>query len=128
MPITGPVWDDHAQSILYTTFTNPWTWEEYDDFLFALSEMVNTVSHRVDLIQDLRHGQHYPPGGPDHMRQLVTLLPQHVQSVVIVGPNDLLIHLNNLVLRIAGLKAEIHYAASPDEAYRVIGEARRQVS
>lgn len=55
MPI-GLAWDDDSKQIINVTVDGRWTWEELEAALRQTIAMMDSVSHRVHFIIDIRRG------------------------------------------------------------------------
>jgi hypothetical protein len=66
-------WDDDEQTRIYNKVTGVLTWEDIDEMTNTFNAMVDTVSHNVYILQDLRECQGLPKGilarGRDILRQ-----------------------------------------------------------
>jgi hypothetical protein len=118
-------WDDPDQTILRTTFNKPWDWTDWDRAITEATQHVNSVSHPLCLIQDLREAGFPPKGGTWRFRQVVSTMQPHVKKVVFIGMASFvqsLLDIVSLVNRGRAPTKIFGFARSLEEA-RVVAQA-----
>jgi hypothetical protein len=65
MPVTVE-WDNEQQDTVRIAYQRPWTWKEFDAAVEQMLKLFSSVTHKVDIIFDIRNGG-FPP--PDAMRR-----------------------------------------------------------
>ena len=61
MPINVD-WVDANKEILLVTYQGHWTWEEFQNAVYATNVLMNSVDYSVVLIHDTLQGSALPPG------------------------------------------------------------------
>lgn len=91
MPIT-PQWDDDARTIIVSVYEGRWTWEDLHQANAQINAMLEGITHPVDYISDMRHGNTLPRGHVMAQAQRVMSSSQASQDslVVFVGANHFL--------------------------------------
>lgn len=83
-------WNDEAHTIILTTITDPWGWDE----LFAAGQQVRAMldasAHPVALINDFTQTHTLPPQPIIKLRQLADHLPADTEVTFMVGVRTLL--------------------------------------
>lgn len=79
-------WDDADHSIIRTESEGRWTWDEYHVALDQILKMIQTVDHRVDLINLPRPDALPPTGNPQpHYERALRMLPPNVGVNIIIS-------------------------------------------
>ncbi|MBE0690889.1 MAG: hypothetical protein IH587_12295, partial [Anaerolineae bacterium] len=103
MPMTIS-WLNEERTIILCTGEGKWTWEEFHEGSLRAIEMMNTVSHRVDLIYDRKPGS-YPPSGSglQHYKVALQRMPDYANMHVFVGSMSMVVQVTmNLFFRLYG--------------------------
>src|SRR5688500_1941902 len=80
------VWDTEAQTALRFDFVGQWQWNEYDAAVRDAYAFLQQVSHRVDIIANLRPGPHLAVGYVfAHFRATLQLFGGRVGFIAIVN-------------------------------------------
>lgn len=82
-------WDNTAQNIILISFTQPWTWHDFDH---AITEMIghfDSVNHPVDVIFDIRKGGFPPADAITHFKKAAEIQHPNGRRLVYVAPNIL---------------------------------------
>ena len=122
MPITVR-WDDDAHTRIYYVFSGSWKWDEFDALYTDVYKMLDTVSHTVHAVVDLRESRIVPQDTLTQMRRLTFQQHENGGITVVITDNRFAHTLYNIltgVLRQA--KAIFRIAYSPEEAYDLIAE------
>ncbi|MBZ0293489.1 MAG: hypothetical protein K8L99_13055 [Anaerolineae bacterium] len=82
MPI-HTFWDDDQKTIIQIQSKGQWTWEEFHKSLDQTVEMIESVDHRVDVINVECPGAVMPPGPPIIHFQRVTRLFENFSGLYI---------------------------------------------
>lgn len=124
------VWLDDGQSILGYVIEGNWTWDEMHAAVHQANALMDTISHQVDFIVDMRHGGLIPSDVFTNIRQLAVSVPPHPNyggTTVFVEANTLVRTLMNMVSNIFRQLKQYHtfmFAVTIEEAYTVIAEQR----
>lgn len=124
MPISVR-WDNEEKNRLYYEFLNKWTWDEFDTVYADVYKMLDTVSHKVDAIVDLRESNLLPQNTLTEMRRLT--FQQHANGGITVFITD-----NGFAHAIYGIltgvlrqaKNIFRIARTVEEAYEIIDSVR----
>jgi hypothetical protein len=124
-------WDNPERTILYTRYTDAWTWAEYEQALEDMGVLLNSVTHPVAIIRHIVDVEALLPPA-----ELYTL-PAHLQwfpanwgGLVILAPDPLVVKsFAALALSILGEAGTAGLYAAPaledarTLAYRLLAEA-----
>lgn len=124
MPISVR-WDNEEKSRIYYEFLNKWTWDEFNAVYADVYTMLDTVSHKVDAIVDLRESQLLPQNTLTEMRRLT--FQQHANGGITVFITDNgLVHTLFMILTgvLRQAKKIFRIARTVDEAYAIIDSVR----
>lgn len=115
-------WDNQKHTIIYVTFPEEWTWDEYSAIDSITEPMLNSVAHKVYYIADLRQTQRVPKGlRLDVAREILEFRHENSDLLVIVGMNTMIRALLDIVLMALGkVRTRIMIVDSMDEAYECI--------
>ena len=121
-------WANDHKTIMLWTFKGQWTW---DDFFVAQdydTQLMSTVTHRVDIIADLRKSP-FLPGHAYHFSQFQRALqrrPHHAGIIVIVGANLLVRMLFDSFSRIHRGFDLVSFVGTPAQAYRYLAKRQQE--
>lgn len=86
-------WDSKPEEYkcILITYTNPWTWEEFDAVYEAMISMLNDagVDKRITLIIDIRAGGFPPSDALPRFRRVVEMKHPNVTQIIFVAPGAL---------------------------------------
>jgi len=126
MPISV-TWDNPEKTVICFTFEERWTWDEYHAAADRISEMVNSVNHRVDLIIDFRTG--YVPDNAIKQVESGSPLFWHPQAGfgVLVGVKGFIRSLLMLFTQVyPGHTQWLILAANVEDARAILTKQRQQ--
>ncbi|MCC6612623.1 MAG: hypothetical protein IT320_04035 [Anaerolineae bacterium] len=79
-------WLDDEHTIILCSGEGHWTWEDFAEGVQRAVALMNTVSHRVDLIYDRKLGSYPPRGsGLPHYKDALQRMPENAGMHVFVG-------------------------------------------
>lgn len=118
-------WANAEKTIIRQDYDGAWTWEEFFESSRQSSEMMATVSHRVDIVADMKPGT-MPKSGTSitYARNVLRATPANWGILVIVGNAFV-----NAMVRVYGyvnndMRAKIHVTESVEEAFELIEQER----
>lgn len=120
MPISVR-WDNEGKSCIYYEIVGRWTWDEFNAVYEDVYAMLDTVSHTVDAIVDLRESQLLPQNTLTEVRRLTFQQHENGGITVFITDNGLahtLFMILTGVLRQA--KTIFRIARTVDEAYSIV--------
>jgi hypothetical protein len=82
-------WDNDEKTIVRHDFQGKWTWEEFLAAERKANELVAGVTHRVDIISDMREGTMPREGALANARGVIKRLKPNI-GVIVVVTNPLL--------------------------------------
>ena len=98
MPITIQ-WDDPEQTAVIITYTRPWTWKDFDAAMEQMLTLFDSVTHKVDVIFDVRNAGFPPPDAISHFKRAAEIQHPNGGLLIYVAPK-VLVHFINSVVRI----------------------------
>jgi arabinogalactan endo-1,4-beta-galactosidase len=112
-------WGNEAKTFTLFEFGEFWTWEEYYKARNQGIEMVNTVSHTVNIIVDFTGANMLPNNFLTNMRSSIQTVPRPFDLCVIVRPSPLFMTFINVLNKLK-LPVKLVPAKSLDEAYKLM--------
>ncbi len=95
-------WDSEQHTIVRFTFIGRWDWNDFYNASAQSHELIEQVSHNVDLLIDLRNSQMLPENMLSHLNRLPQIAHPNTGAVVIVGANKVMQALSDLYVRVYG--------------------------
>lgn len=127
MPITVR-WDDDAHTLIYYVVSGSWTWDEFDIIYADVFKMLDSVTHKVHAIVDIRESRLLPQNTLTQMRRLTFQQHENGGITVIITDNRFAHTLYNILTgALRQAKAIFRIAYSPEEAYELIAEYEAQL-
>lgn len=81
-------WDKTDSSIVVCTIHGEWTWEEYHEATTKIAQMINRVSHRVDMVMDMSEAGPLPMSAASlHIKSSLERMPSHFGVSILVSPD-----------------------------------------
>ena len=94
------VWADSGHKfITIQTLNNHWSVDEMRQAILTAWDMMKTVRHRVDVIWDVRAGNHLPPNCLALSRWMLYTRPANFGDVVILGGTPEIKAINTIVVQ-----------------------------
>jgi hypothetical protein len=128
MPISA-VWDDEAHTIIRLDVRGAWTWEEYYDTLQQVEQMMQGVTHRVDMI-NVRHADAQMPAGTilPHIERAMRSMMEQLGIRVSVGSNVYSRTIRRVLtaLRPDQMRGRMFDAPTLDAARKLIADERKK--
>lgn len=124
-------WDKEQPDIILVEVIGQWQWQEYQQHVQVLSNMIASVSYRVDIICDLTQSSSITQeqmASRQVKRGRDTMPHNHGISVVINPDLKMRVALSMGSALSAKKEQPIQYAYSLEEAYHIIKTQRRQMS
>ena len=78
-------WDNEDQVIIRLTYDRPWTWNDFYTAYDNMDMMINSVSHDVSLLIDVRKAGFPPSGAPQHFKRVTQTKHPNIRNIVFVG-------------------------------------------
>lgn len=119
-------WDDDKQTIMRVTYEAGWTWDDMEGNLPLEEQMLDSVSHRVDVIADFR-GTQLPPGAITRLPMIAQSPPyRHPNSgdMIMVGSPGFMFEVVNVYKHVYGQADKLTMVATLDEARDLIIKKR----
>lgn len=123
-------WDNEYKTILRCESEGRWTWEEYHQALNQVVDMIESVPHRVDLMNVPRRGAVTPSGSAmPHFQRALRILPSNTGLNVIVNTNAFGRAIISMFSKLYGRHTGGNIAAvgTLEEAYALIARTRAGV-
>ena len=114
--------------IFYVDFEPPWTWQEFDARVETMQHTIQEIPHPVALIVDVSNVGRLRSGNVlEHLRYSDSLMPENVNTTVLVGAPYSVITFMSILMRIRPrVKQIVVYAESIEEARELIHERRQK--
>lgn len=116
-------WYDEAHTIIYYTFSERWTWEEYYPAYDDTIVLMDSVPYKVDFIMDMLNSKGLPPGALQQIKRAADRNHPNMGLAVYVGMNFITQAIGELFLKIYPMSAEKY----PFAFARTIEEAEQKI-
>lgn len=117
-------WDDESRQIIRANVTGRWTWDDLETGLRQTIDMMDSVSHKVHFIIDIRNSHFNPGSALGHVQQAATPETHSNEGVkVVVGASGLVKMLYGAYRKVTqtmGKDQVFHFADSVEQAYAII--------
>lgn len=122
-------WEDEKQALVRYDFEGRWTWDELYTAYYQAIAMENSVSHRVDIILDMRKSGFIPANALLHMKNFSDKQPPNVGLSIFVTPNAFVSALYSTAIRFyAKIGFYFRLVKTLDQAYTMIEDAHRELA
>lgn len=79
-------WENSSRTAIRQTFDPQWRWQDYDDSVEEIREMVNSVDHIVHVISDVRASTPQIQGlAWEHFRRALRDIPHNAGMLIVAG-------------------------------------------
>jgi hypothetical protein len=127
MPIITQ-WDNDEKTIVRHDFQGRWTWEEFFEAERRANELVATVTHRVDIISNMREGAMPHQGALANARSVIHRLKANL-GVIVVVVNPLLAATTKVFKKVdKDFDRVVRAANSVQDARQVIEQERAKAA
>lgn len=119
-------WDNEEHKIVRYTFQRGWSWPDLHHALDEAGKLINTVSHRVDVIMDISSANLVPQGALSQInRAYNNPKPPNIGVTVIVAPNSFMSAMVSMAKKIWGNKTnwQLEFVQTIGEAYQIIQDS-----
>lgn len=122
-------WDDPENTVIRVYVGDLWDWDDLNDAVKCMAEMVASVTHQVDFITVMRSSSQMPDGNVMlNIRDAFKLLPRNSGIMVMVGGTTT----GNLTLKMLArsyqcMMGRIFQRDHLADAYRIIARNRPEV-
>jgi hypothetical protein len=118
------VWDDEQKTIIRHVYEGRWTLEDYYALIDANYHEIDSVNHRVDIINDLRK----MTGMPSNLTAAIRYAARHAHKNeginVMVGSTTFIKILVETINKVVGEHTEVIYTDTIEQAYKIIAKHR----
>ncbi len=125
MTIEATWLDDTKRAIVYT-FTPGWTWTEFTQNNKTVSEMLDTVNYKVDIILDFTVRTVPPPNALSNFRRIAKASHPNRGRIILVGARMLFHTIAGQFVRLASKLSQEILTVDTLEAACQLVDARRQ--
>lgn len=120
-------WANSEKNIVIWTFLLNWTWDDFHDAKRQVDAMIDDVEGIVDSIFLTTNVQHIPANAVSNFGTIAKKRHQRHDLIVVVGSRSFIKSLVNVTFALVpGLRRQIYFVTTIDEAYEIIGKAQRQ--
>lgn len=115
-------WYNEEKTILYFTFTDPWTWEDFFRADHHGSELVQTVDHEVCFLADFSQSRQFPRGmSLQRVRNVLDFEETNSGMMVAFGVNPFLrVMLNTMMAAVGRVRASVAITTDLKSALEMI--------
>ena len=90
-------WDNEEQTAVLINYQRPWTWSEFNVAIEQMLVLFNSVSHKVDVIFDIRNGGFPPPDAMKRFKEVAEISHPNGGQLVFIAPNMMAQFIKGLV-------------------------------
>jgi hypothetical protein len=120
-------WYNPEKTIIQYVLEGKWTWNEFYDVYHKAIAMENAVSHRVDVVVDIRQSAIPPTNVLLNMKYFADHQPPNIGLSLIVSASPLIRSLYDVALKFHRPIGEcFRIVSTPEEAFDLIADARRE--
>jgi hypothetical protein len=124
-PTMKVFWKDDAKTILVREFSADWSFEDFENAIARMRQMLTEVSHHVYIVIDASQVQQVPAGAMGYFHAANQNLPSHVKMRILVTRQSLLQSIFKILLGIAPQSfGNFYIVSSLDAAYKKISLAQ----
>jgi hypothetical protein len=120
------VWDDEAKTIIRHIYEGRWTVSDYYALIEENYRQIDSVKHRVDIINDLREMVSVPPNLVQAIRHAARRA--HINegiNVLVASPLYVQV-LVDAINKAVGEHTEVRHAPTLEKAYEIIAKHRAE--
>lgn len=121
-------WVNEERTIAQYTFDGRWTWDQLYHAVQEVKVMLNSVSHQVDIVIDLRKNHSVPPGALTHLRSVTLGASPNWGMGVFVGVNTFIRTLLRTFITVYPRLGERYAVADSVESALALIAQHRQVN
>jgi hypothetical protein len=120
------VWDNDKKSIIRYIYENRWSWEDLYTARLEVKAMLESVSHKVGIIVDVRNASILPNGTLSRAKHIASSSPtlHHNEGItVILGAGGLVRSIYDVMLKIyrdTMRERKYYFASSLEEAHSIL--------
>ncbi|MCA0458026.1 MAG: hypothetical protein LCI00_28930 [Chloroflexi bacterium] len=90
MPISVK-WFDDSHTCVVVTYQGRWSWAEFQTAVDETNQLLNTVEHKVAIIEDTAMGGMLPPGNiVANGRNAIASFPKNISLIIVVLNSSLI--------------------------------------
>jgi hypothetical protein len=121
-------WENENKTIIQYVYDGRWTLREFDDARTQAAKLEETVTHRVDVIVDVRNSSLVPTGAISRGKQVMTTNQSshpNEATAVIVGAGPLVRSIYDVVSKVypdVVKRRGFRFARTMDEARAIIAQ------
>ena len=121
-------WENEEKTIIHYVYDGRWTLQDFDDARLEAAKLEETVTHRVDVIVDVRKSSLVPTGAISRGKQVMTTTPSshpNEGTAVIVGAGPLVRSIYDVVSKVYPeivRRRGFRFARSIEEAHDLIAK------
>jgi len=121
MPVTVE-WGNAEKTILHVKFTRPWNWDEYYPIYADGYAMIETVTHKVNIIMDFSKSDgRLPANALTHFRKAASNSHPRRGVVIITSPRMMLVKtMVNMIQKVGLIKTPLLFADTLEEAFATL--------
>lgn len=122
-------WDNDEQSIVRYTFDSDWNWQDLYAAMDNAGKMIETVSHRVDVLMDLSNANIIPKNAISQIKRgYDNPKSPNIGVTVVVTPNSFMNAIVLMAKKVWGDKGEweLEFVKTLDEAYSTIQKRKTE--
>lgn len=93
-------WGNEGKTYTVFEFEGKWTWDEYNKARAEGIDMVNSVSHMVNLIVDYSHSSFFPNNMLSNFGSSLEKVPKSFDLAVIVTESKFVLALANMIAKL----------------------------
>jgi hypothetical protein len=119
-------WDNEEKTIIRHVYEGLWTLQDYYALIDENYRQIDSVGHKVDIINDLRKMAALPPDVAAGIRYAVRHAHPNEGVNVIVAPPDYVRLLIDAINKAVGAVTEVIHTDSIEKAYAIIAKHRTE--
>lgn len=121
-------WDNPEQNTLLIQYHRPWDWPQFNAAVAEMKTLLDSVSHTVDIIFDIRDAGFPPQGAVQRFKEASEINHPNTGLLIYVAPNLLTQFVKSIVRIIEAafgrFGAEFLFVTTIEQAHELIAQKR----
>lgn len=128
MPIVSR-WYDNEKTIILSTFSDTWTWEDFAEARVTIGRMINRLSadYVVDVITVFDDSNQVPTGALQRLRDVIMRKPDNTGVIFLVSNSPIVRMLHeSFTVAYPNRKQHLQYTTTIEKAVELIHEIQQK--
>jgi hypothetical protein len=125
------IWDNEDKTAICIVYRQPWTWQDFDAAVKQMLTLLDSMSHKVDIIFDIREGGTPPAGAMLRFKRVATINHPNGGKLIFVSSRFLTVLIEGIISVLAKAFSgvwqapDFSFVSTLEEARRLLREQRQ---